>query len=125
MASLGMTQHNSLSLLAEILCAWRQVKREGPLSKRTPQWLLFNDRRVEPATQEEVLQLAGWQKAPCIVCYSQVSEPSTALLCGQTASSQLCSRLTAAGWQAAVLYCSSYGSSCAKPEQGMATRHQP
>ena len=41
----------------------------------TPQWLLFNDACVEPARPDDVLQLYGWQKAPCILCYTQVTIP--------------------------------------------------
>ena len=47
------------------------------MATQVQQWLLFNDDRVEPARLEDVVQLYGWQKAPCIVCYTQVGLTSS------------------------------------------------
>ena len=44
--------------------------RQGP---SRPDWLVFNDFHISPCSEEEVGELFGGQKVPCLLYYTQVS----------------------------------------------------
>jgi hypothetical protein len=52
--------------------ALRERAPSGGRAPRQPEWLLFNDFCVWPTTAEEVTQLYGLQKIPCLLYYTQV-----------------------------------------------------
>lgn len=57
-----------------------RVPSAGPNRPGAPQWLVFNDFSVSPASFSEVTQLYGLQKIPCLLYYTQVRHPDAAVL---------------------------------------------
>ena len=49
---------------------WVAGCRQGP---PRPGWLVFNDFHISPCSEEEVGELFGAQKVPCLLYYTQVS----------------------------------------------------